>query len=178
VVVQLASITFMVHMGLSNAATIRAGNAWGFKDRDRLARGAQVATAMSLAFAAVTIILFLTIPKLLISLWLDPTDPDFTAVLTLGVGLLAMGALFQLMDGAQVIALGVLRGVQDTKVPMVMAAVSYWVIGIPCSYVFGFVLGWEGVGVWLGLSVGLACAAAALMWRFWHDAVPRVGEKG
>ncbi len=178
VVVQLASITFMVHMGLSNAATIRAGNAWGGKDRDRLARGAQVATAMSLAFAVLTIILFLTLPKPLISLWLDPADPAFEEVLTLGVGLLAVGALFQLVDGAQVIALGVLRGVQDTKVPMVMAAISYWVVGMPCSYVFGFVLDWEGVGVWMGLVTGLACAAGLLMWRFWHDAVPQVGKMG
>lgn len=177
VVVQLASITFMVHMGLSNAATIRAGNAWGTRDRVRLARGAQVATAASLGFAAVTIALFLLVPKPLISLWLDPSDPAFEQVLTLGVGLLAIGALFQLVDGAQVIALGVLRGVQDTRAPMVLAAISYWIVGIPCSYLLGFVLGWEGTGVWLGLVVGLACASVMLMWRFWGRAVHRVPPK-
>ncbi len=174
VVVQLASITFMVHMGLSNAATVRAGNAVGRKDRLHLARGANTATVMSLVFAVMTITAFLTFPEPLISLWLDPQDPDFELVLAVGVQLIAIGALFQLVDGAQVIALGVLRGVQDTRVPMLMAAFSYWVVGVPCSYVFGFVWGWEGTGVWLGLVVGLACAAVSLMWRFWRTALKTV----
>ena len=78
------------------------------------------------------------------------------------------------VDGAQVIALGLLRGVQDTRVPMILAALSYWAIGIPCSYLLGFVLGWEGVGVWLGLVVGLACAAIALNLRFWCTSMPRL----
>jgi MATE family multidrug resistance protein len=85
-----------------------------------------------------------------------------------------MAALFQLVDGAQVVALGLLRGVQDARVPMILAAVSYWGIGMPCSYVLGFVLGWEGVGVWLGLVVGLSAAGGALMWRFWRVIVPRL----
>ena len=77
-------------------------------------------------------------------------------ILAIGVVLLALAALFQLVDGGQVVALGLLRGVQDTRVPMVLAAVSYWAIGIPCSYILGFVVGWEGAGIWLGLVVGLA----------------------
>ena len=80
---------------------------------------------------------------------------------------MAMAALFQLMDGAQVIALGLLRGVQDTRVPMICAALSYWVVGIPCSYLFGFVLGLDGIGVWLGLVLGLALAGLLLSMRFW-----------
>ena len=86
-----------------------------------------------------------------------------------------MAALFQLVDGVQAIALGVLRGVQDTAVPMVMAALSYWVVGIPASYVFGFVFGLEGIGVWLGLVLGLACAAVLLMARFWGRSIKQVG---
>ena len=174
VVVQLASVTFMVHMGLSNAATVRAGNAVGRRDRDHLARGAITATGMSLVFAALTIALFLLFPEPLISLFMDSEDPALPEVLRLGAVLLAVAALFQLVDGAQVIALGVLRGVQDTRVPMIMAAISFWVIGIPCSYLFGFVLGWEGPGEWLGLVVGLACAAASLMWRFWRTSITRI----
>jgi MATE family multidrug resistance protein len=79
-----------------------------------------------------------------------------------------LAALFQLADGMQVMALGLLRGVQDTRVPMWLAAISYWLIGIPCSYVLAFPMGFGGVGLWLGLVVGLFCASASLMWRFWR----------
>jgi MATE family multidrug resistance protein len=78
-----------------------------------------------------------------------------------------MAALFQIVDGAQVMALGLLRGVKDTRAPMIIAAISYWIIGVPCGYVLGFSLGWGGVGVWLGLVVGLTAASILLMWRFW-----------
>ena len=81
--------------------------------------------------------------------------------------LLALAALFQLADAMQVMALGLLRGLQDTRVPMWLAAVSYWVIGIPCSYVLAFPLGYGGVGLWLGLVVGLVAAGGSLMVRFW-----------
>ena len=70
-------------------------------------------------------------------------------------------------------ALGLLRGIRDTRVPMIAAAVSYWLIGIPCSYVLAFKLGWGGQGLWLGLTLGLVCAAASMMARFWARA-PRV----
>ena len=88
-----------------------------------------------------------------------------------------MAALFQLVDGAQVIALGLLRGVQDTAMPMVMAAFSYWLVGLPVSYVLGFVLGLDGIGVWLGLVIGLAFAAVLLMWRFWTHGLGKVAPR-
>lgn len=176
IAVQLASATFMVHLGLSNAATIRAGNALGRGDRAHLKRGAVAVTAISLAVALATIALFLIFPEPLLSLFMEAGNPARPTILAIGTGLLAIAALFQLMDGAQVIALGLLRGVQDTAVPMLMAALSYWIVGIPASYVLGFVLGWEGVGVWLGLVLGLACAGVLLMWRFWTSGVARVAE--
>lgn len=175
VAVQLASITFMVHLGLSNVATIRAGNAYGARDPNRMAVGAKVVTAMSLAMALATIALFLALPGPLILAFVDASDPDLPDIMAIGVGLLAMAALFQLVDGAQVIALGLLRGVQDTGVPMVLAFVSYWIIGIPASYVLGLELGMGGIGIWLGLVIGLACAGVALMYRFWAVSFRRLG---
>ncbi len=177
IVLQVATITFMVHMGLSNAATVRAGNAVGRNDAEHLARGAHVAFFMSLAMSLMTMVVFFAVPGTLVSLFMDADEPARADILLLGASLLAMAALFQLVDGAQVVALGLLRGVQDTKVPMVWAAISYWVIGIPSSLVFGFALNWGPVGVWVGLVVGLACAAVTLMWRFWRVSVPamRVG---
>ncbi|UWR04249.1 MATE family efflux transporter [Ruegeria conchae] len=176
IALNLASATFMVHLGLSNVATIRAGNALGRRDRAHLEKGAITVTGMSLVVSVLTIILFLTCAEPLISLFMEFDDPQRPEILLIGTGLLAMAALFQLVDGAQVIALGLLRGLQDAKVPMVMAALSYWVIGISASYYFGFVQGMEGIGVWLGLVLGLACAAVLLMSRFWLRSVREVGE--
>jgi len=177
IALQLASITFMIHLGLANVATIRAGNAFGRGDVPHMIRGAQTVIVISLLTALATIVLFVSVPEPLIGLFMKSDEPARADILTIGVVLLAMAALFQLMDGAQVIALGLLRGVQDTRVPMVLAAVSYWVVGLPCSYVLGFVLGWEGVGVWLGLVVGLAFAGAALMLRFWGFCVPGLRQR-
>ena len=167
----LASATFMVHLGLSNAATIRAGNALGRRDRAHLEKGAIAVTGMSLVMSILTITLFLVFAEPLISLFMEPDNPQREQILAVGRILLAMAALFQLVDGAQVITLGLLRGLQDAKIPMVMAAFSYWAVGIPASYYFGFIQGMEGVGVWLGLVVGLACAAVSLMARFWMRSV-------
>ncbi len=178
IAVQLAAATFMVHLGLSNAATIRAGNAFGRQDRAHMARGTVVVTVISLAVSAVSVVIFLTCSDLLISLFLKDGEANRAEILAIGVGLLGMAALFQLVDGIQAIALGVLRGVQDTAVPMVMAALSYWVVGIPASYVFGFVFGWQGIGVWMGLVLGLGCAAVLLMARFWGRSIKQIGADG
>ena len=170
IALQIVSVLFMVHMGLSNAATVRAGRALGRGDGASLRRGAQVVTAMSLAFALATVGLFLAVPEPLLGLFLSPADPDRVAVIAIGAGLLAVAALFQLFDAAQVVTLGLLRGVQDTAVPMVYAALSYWVVGVPLSWALAFPLGLGGPGIWLGLVVGLALAAAAMSLRFWRRA--------
>jgi len=173
IALQVSSATFMVHLGLSNAGTVRAGNAFGRRDRAHMARGAVVVTAMSLVMSALTVALFLTLPEPMISLFLDPQDPERAQILLIGTGLLAAAALFQLADGAQVIALGLLRGVQDTGVPMVIATLAYWGVGIPASYGLGFTLGLGGVGIWLGLACGLAVAGVFLMGRFWRQGLAR-----
>jgi MATE family, multidrug efflux pump len=177
IVLTVTSAAFMAHLGLSNVATIRAGNAYGRGDRAHMARGARVVSAMSLAVALTTMTAFLLIPVPLMSLFITPGDPAYPQIIAIGVGLFAVAALFQLVDGAQVIALGLLRGVQDTNVPMMIAAGSYWVVGIPFSYLFGFVFGYGGIGVWFGLVVGLSCAGVLLMWRFWGRAISRVGAR-
>ena len=177
IAVQLASLTFMVHLGLSNVATIRAGNAFGRGDGRHMARGARTVITMSVLFAALTIVLFVALPEPLILLFMQEGEAARDQILAIGVGLLAMAALFQFVDGAQAIALGLLRGVQDTAIPMWMAAFSYWVVGIPCSYVLGFTLGWEGLGVWGGLVIGLGFAAVLLNLRFWRVSLPGVAHQ-
>lgn len=177
IALQVASIVFMVHLGLSNAATIRAGQAFGRGDGPGLRAGALVALAISGAVSLAAVVLFLAVPEFLVGLFLSPTEPDRAGVIALGVGLLAAAALFQVVDAAQVMALGLLRGVQDTSVPLAIAAFSYWGIGVPASYLLGFPLGLGGVGVWLGLALGLACAGVLLLLRFWRWSARNVAAR-
>jgi multidrug resistance protein, MATE family len=174
IAITLASATFMFHLGLSNAATIRAGRAYGQRDERSLRDGALAIIVISLALALLTVAFFLAFPEPLVRLFLDPGDPAAPGIVVLGATLLALAALFQLADGAQVMALGLLRGVQDTKVPMVYAGLAYWAVGIPASYLLGFPLGWGAAGIWAGLVIGLVIAGALLMWRFWTRSV-RIG---
>jgi multidrug resistance protein, MATE family len=112
--------------------------------------------------------LYFTFAEGMVGLFLSPDDPQRAVIVPLGVTLLWVAALFQLADGGQAMAMGLLRGIQDTRVPMVIAAVSYWLIGIPVSYALAFLAGLEGVGLWLGMVAGLSVAGVALMIRFWR----------
>ncbi|MCB2133749.1 MAG: MATE family efflux transporter, partial [Rhodobacteraceae bacterium] len=168
IALELAAIAFMVHLGLSNAATVRAGRAFGQDDMRGLRDGALVAMAMSLIFGAVVVVVFVLFPAPLIGLFLDPANPQGPQIIAYGSALLAVAALFQIADATQVMGLGLLRGVHDTRAPMIIASVSYWLIGIPVSYVLAFKAGMGGVGLWLGLVVGLVVAAVLLMVRFWR----------
>ncbi|MGH1423508.1 MAG: MATE family efflux transporter [Pseudooceanicola sp.] len=172
IALQIASMTFMVHLGLANTATIRAGRAIGQGDIDGLRDGAIVAFALSGVAVLLTVLVFLSVPGALVGLFLSPDDPDRAAVIAIGRWLIVAAALFQAVDAAQVMALGLLRGAKDTRGPMVLAVVSYWLIGLPLAYGLGFWAGWDGVGVWLGLAAGLAAAAVTMMWRFWRRTLP------
>lgn len=170
ITMEVAALSFMVHLGLSNAATVRAGRADGARDGQSLRDGAKIAIALSFGFGLCMVTLFLTFPRPIIGLFLDDANPGSAAILDFGVKLLAIAALFQLADAMQVMALGLLRGIKDTRVPMVAAALSYWVIGIPSAYLLGFHTSLGGVGLWLGLVIGLLFAASSMMWRFWNRA--------
>lgn len=171
IAIQLAALTFMVHIGFSQAATVRAGRALGRKDEASLRRGGVTAIAMSAVFALITSVVFVVFAEGLVSLFIDPAEPARAALLRLGSNLIILAAVFQLVDGLQVMALGLLRGVQDTTVPMLMATFSYWVVGLPASCILAFPLGLGPVGLWLGLVIGLVLAAATLSWRFWRRSV-------
>jgi len=167
IALQITSLVFMVHLGLSNVATVRAGQAYGRGDGAALRAGAWVVLALSALTALITMAAFLIWPDPMIGVFLAPDDPARALVIATGQQLLAAAALFQLVDAAQVQALGLLRGVQDTRAPMVIAALSYWAVGVPVSYLLGFTLGYGGPGIWLGLAVGLALAGVFMLARFW-----------
>ncbi|WP_023851217.1 MATE family efflux transporter [Ponticoccus alexandrii] len=167
VALQITSATFMMQVGLSNAATVRVGNALGRRDLGHLLAGARVVVVLGAVGVALSMALFLLLPETLVGAFVDPDDPARDEIIATGKRFLFFAALFQLADAAQVLHLGLLRGLQDTRVPMIMASVAYWVIGLPATLLFAFPLGLGGIGVWLGLTLGLAAAAALLIWRFW-----------
>ncbi|WP_374425617.1 MATE family efflux transporter [Paracoccus sp. (in: a-proteobacteria)] len=168
IALQLASITFMLHLGMSNAATIRAGQAKGLGDATLMRDGAITVTAVSFVIAVIAVAVFVLFPRQLVGLYLDSSDPETPVLIGIATGLMFYAALFQLTDAMQVIGLGLLRGVQDTRVPMIIAAISYWLVGMPIAYGLAFVAGLGPAGLWLGLVAGLTVAAILLMRRFWR----------
>lgn len=168
IALQIASITFMLHLGMSNAATVRIGQAKGRGDAVWMRDAGVTVIVVSVIFALMAVAAFVLFPRQLVGLYLDVRQPETPALITLAAGLLFYAGLFQLTDAMQVIGLGLLRGVQDTRVPMIIAAISYWLIGMPVAYGLAFVLGLGPKGLWLGLVAGLTCAAVLLMRRFWR----------
>lgn len=166
VALQLAAIAFMTPLGLSHATAIRVGLAHGARDTAGAARAGWVSILASLLFMSGVAALFVALPGPLTGLFLDRTDPGNTQALALAAQFLMVAALFQVVDGAQVTAAAALRGIGDTKVPMVIALAGYWVVGIPTGWCLGFPLGLGGTGLWLGLAAGLAFAALFLCLRF------------
>jgi len=170
IAIQIISTTFMVHVGLSSAVTVRVGRAQSRADPDGLHMAARAALVLSAGMVIATVALLIAMAAPLIGLFVDPADPLRPQIIVIGASLLAVAAIFQLADAGQVMALGLLRGVQDTSVPMVYAFVAYWFIGLPLAYALGFPLGYAGEGIWAGLAIGLAVAGAVLMARFWRIA--------
>ena len=166
IAMQVASLTFMFHLGLSHAVTVRAGNALGRNDSEGLRRGALVAIVISLGFAILASALFVAFPEPLLKVFVSPKEPNLEALLAKGVVLLYLAAIFQLADGLQVIGTGLLRGLQDTRVPMLFAGFSYWAVGVASGYVFGFVFDLGAEGVWYGLVLGLFTASILMLGRF------------
>ncbi len=166
IAVQCASLSFMVPLGLSQAATIRVGLARGARDREGVGRTGWVALVMSLMFMSMTFSLFVFAPRTLASLFLDASRPENADVIALAASFLVVAGLFQFFDGTQVAMAAALRGLSDTRVPMVIAMVGYWLVGLTVAYFFGFVLGWQGTGIWAGLAAGLGFVAIVLLNRW------------
>ena len=178
IALQNATMSFMLHIGMAQAATVLTGGAYARRDGDGLREIAMAGLTVSGVLAAGAICLLLTMPAALVSVFLDPADPMKGAILAAGVVLVYMAAVFQLADGVQVMLISLLRGLQDTRVPMWLATFSYWGVGAPLGYVLAFPVGLGAVGVWAGLAGGLSCAALLLWRRLWRQALPAVDRSG
>lgn len=168
IALQIASLTFMVPVGLSQAAMTRVGLASGRGDRAGIGRAGWTAFGVTFVFMGCFAVLFWTMPETLVSLYLDLDNPDTEAVLAFGASYLIVAALFQLADGGQIIGVNNLRGLGDTTVPLIYALFGYWVVGISLSLGLGFWAGFDGVGIWIGLAGGLATVAILANFRFYR----------
>jgi multidrug resistance protein, MATE family len=166
IAIQIAAFAFMVPMGVGQAATVRVGLGYGSGDRGLITRAGWLAFMLGVGFMCMTALTLLLIPRTLVGIFLDLSDPANAAIATTAVSFLAVAALFQIVDGAQVVGAGVLRGLHDTRWPMVYAAIGYWVIGIGVGLTLAFPLRMRGVGIWLGLATGLAVVAILVMIRW------------
>ncbi|MDA0652670.1 MAG: MATE family efflux transporter [Proteobacteria bacterium] len=166
IAMQMPHITFMVPMGLAQAATVRVGHAVGRGNSAAAYRAGWTALAMTLGFMAIMTIVVLSIPEQFASIFLDHSNPDSASVLALAVSFLFFAAFFQAADGVQVVAAGALRGLNDTLAPMIIAAISYWGVGFAVGIGLAFGAGMKAAGLWLGFIFSLSCAAILLTWRF------------
>ncbi|MCP1471412.1 MATE family multidrug resistance protein [Sphingobium sp. OAS761] len=166
VAIQIAALMFMVPMGIGQAATVRVGIAYGRRDHAAIGRAGWLALMIGTGFAACAAALLLLAPRMLVSAFFDTADPANGRTAALAIGFLAIAALFQLADAAQAVGAGVLRGVQDTTMPMIFALAGYWVVGIGVGTLLAFPLHLAGLGIWLGLACGLGVVALLLVARW------------
>lgn len=166
VAAQCCALAFVVTMGASQAATVRVGRAVGAGDPAGAARAGWIAIGLGLAVAVLPSLAFALFGEAIVRLFLDPTAPGDAAAARLAVSLLLIAALFQLADSAQMVARGALRGLKDTRGPMVIALVGYWGLGLPAAALLGLTLGFGAPGVWAGLALGLVAAGLLQVLRF------------
>lgn len=161
VALSFVGVTFMFPLGFAMAITVRVGNAVGRRDAAGARQAAGVGVALAMVCQVISAGLMLLAPRLVAEAYSD--DPEVIAV---AVDLLFFAALFQLSDGLQVSLGGALRGLQDTRVPMLVVVVAYWLVGLPAGWYLTFRAGWGAGGLWLGLVAGLTAAALLLALRF------------
>jgi MATE family multidrug resistance protein len=167
IALNIAALAFQVPYGINQAATIRVGYHFGAGDRAAIGRAGWSALVLSVGFMVLTAGAMVLAPYPLIGLYAGEATAANAAMLALAVQYLAVAAAFQLFDGAQAVAAGALRGLQDTRMPLAIALFGYWAVGFTVSIWLGFYTPLEGIGVWIGLALGLVVVAFLLTWR-WH----------
>ena len=162
IVLNYASITYMVPLGVSAAAAVSVGHAVGAGEAQRARRAGWLALALGTGFMLLAAVVFLLAPRPLIELYTHNAQ-----VLAVGTGLLGLVAAFQIFDGIQTVSTGALRGLGETRIPMLANLVGYWVLGLPLGFILCFVFHWGIYGMWIGLTLALIVIASALLLR-WH----------
>ena len=165
VALQIAALTFMVPLGLGQAVTVRVGLALGRRDESGITRAGWTAWVIGVGFMGAMALVMWSVPRQLVT-WFLMDVPENALTIGLAVSFLRVAAAFQLVDGAQVIGAGMLRGLHDTRWPLLFALVGYWVVGLGIGSWLAFGADWKGVGIWIGLATGLASVAALMLARW------------
>jgi MATE family multidrug resistance protein len=166
IAIQIAAVAFMVPLGIGNAATVRVGLAFGGGDVAGVARAGWSAFALAMAYACCTAAIMILFARPLVGVFLNLDTPANAPVVDLAVSYLFFAGIFQIADSGQATVSGMLRGLGDTRVPMLLAGVGYWGIGLPLGVALGFWAGLAGRGIWMGLATGLGVVAAAMTVRW------------
>jgi MATE family multidrug resistance protein len=166
IALQVVAILFMVPFGISMAATVRVGHAVGRGDGAGVQRAGWIAMLIGIAFAVLCTVAVTLLRFGVARLFMGEGLADADATIALAAELLLVGTTFFITDGLQSIAAGALRGLKDTSVPLLFAAISYWLVGFSMAYVLAFHTGLGASGVWIGLSAGTLVYAALLVIRF------------
>jgi multidrug resistance protein, MATE family len=170
IALNVASVTFMVPLGLASAGAVRVGHAVGRRDAPGAANAGWAAIAIGVGFMAVAAVSFVVGPRALVGAF--TSEP---AVMASGVVLLRFAAAFQMFDGLQVVTTGVLRGLGDTRTPMLLNLVGHWIFGLPLACLLGFSAGWGVAGLWAGLSASLTLVGLALL-VVWRKRIRELGD--
>lgn len=163
---QVAAIVFMLPLGISMAASVRVGTPFGALDMDLARQAGFVAIGLGALVCLVTMVTTIVAAGLIPALFLGARTPETAVTYDLAAILVVYGAAFFVVDGMQTIANGALRGLSDTRIPMVFSAISFWLVGFPVAWALAFWVDFGVRGVWLGLCAGLACYALLLVARF------------
>lgn len=163
---QIAAMAFMVPLGLSQATATLVGRAAGKHDALLVGKTGWSAHILGVVIALPMTLILLIFPESFANLFLQPTDENYADTLKIIVSMLFFVGLFQLVDGMQVIAGAKLRGINDTKIPAIIALICYWGVGVGSAYLLAFPLGFGPASIWGGLGIGLACASIITTWRW------------
>lgn len=162
----IASLSFMVPLGISQATTVRVGIALGEKNKEGMRKAGWAALAVTLGFMSLTATLFFSFPHQIVGLFLNSGIAENQAPLALAASFLLVAGVFQLVDGTQVTMAAALRGLSDTNMPLIIALLGYWAVGFPVAWYLGMHTPLRGVGIWIGLASGLAAVATVLTIRW------------
>jgi MATE family multidrug resistance protein len=169
IAINCASVSWMVPLGIGQAATVRVAAERGANAPRAARRAAFVALALGMVFMAGAAIVLWTLPVHIVGAYVSVTDPANQALVAIALEFVAIAAVFQVVDGMQVVAAGALRGYEDAKVPMLFAGLGYWGIGFAGGWALAFPLGFGPIGLWWGFVLGLAAVAALLTWRLYRQ---------
>ena len=166
ILMQIFGLAFMIPLGISQAATIRVGTALGEENKEKIYEASKSIYILGMGFGVLIIFTLILGGEFFINLFLDRRLADSDEVLRFASIFLFIGIIFHIFDCGQILAIGLLRGLSDTKVPFYLCLLSYWGVGIPVAYILSIHLGLGGSGIWIGLGIGMGFCFATLGYRF------------